>query len=187
MESSTSSGGFLSSPRAQRRLLIVSGIVFAVGLILFLSLDVLKGHSSLNAPISTTPAQHAAKQIKAPPKKEAYTVGRKFMETAVQRQNLDASYKLVAGDVRGGLTRKQWDTGNIPVIGYPASNTKTAGFLVDWSYTNQVMFTVDLVAKKGVNERPHLPFFLGLIKGKDGHWRVNYWQADWRPPLPTNQ
>jgi hypothetical protein len=189
MESSTptSSGGILSSPRAQRRLLLFSGTVFCVGLILFLSLVVLKGPSALHSPISNKPAQHAPPEIKAPPAKEAIKVGREFIETAVLRKHLAQSYKLVNGDVRGGLTKKQWLTGNIPVIGYPAGNTRTAAFLTDWSYTNQVMFTVDLVAKRGANVRPHLPFFLGLVRvGHKGHydWRVNYWQADWRPPLP---
>ena len=35
-------------------------------------------------------------------------------------RNLDAAYTIVHPDLKGTLTRKQWDTGNIPVISYPA-------------------------------------------------------------------
>ncbi len=192
MESTTSpgTGGILSSPRAQRRLIWISGGVFVVGLIVFISVFVLRGSSGYHSPISSKPAAAAPKQIKAPPDPAAYKVGRKFMETAVLRKNLDAAYPLVNNEIKGGLTKKQWETGNIPVIGYPADNTKTAGFTVLWSYKTQMMLVVDLVAKPGSDVRPHLPFFLGLVRagGKpNGRWLVNYWEADWAPPVPTNK
>jgi hypothetical protein len=190
MESTTSNAtGILSSPRAQRRLIFVSGGVFLVGLAVFLTVVVLPGHSALHSPISNKPATLAPKEIKAKPAKAAFQVARRFMETAVLRKNLDQAYSLVNADIKGGLTKQEWDKGNIPVIPYPAGNTKSAAFVVDWSYTNQLMLTVDLVAKRGVrNIRPHLAFFLGLTRahGDHGRWLVNYWQADWRPPLPTN-
>ena len=60
MESSsaTAHGGFLSSPRAQRRLLWIGGGVFLVGLIVFLSAVVFRGSSGIHSPISTQAAQH---------------------------------------------------------------------------------------------------------------------------------
>ena len=185
----SATGGILSSPRGQRRLLWASGGVFAVGLIVFLAAFVFRGSSGIHSPISSQPAQTAPKQIKAKPDPAAFKVGRKFIETAVLRKNLDAAYPLVNQDIKGGLTKKQWATGNIPVIGYPAENAKTAGFEVLWSYKTQLMLIVDLVAKKGVNVRPHLPFFLGLVRAgnkPNGRWLVNYWEADWTPPVPSS-
>lgn len=192
MESSSSpvNDGFLSSPRNQRRLLWISGGVFGVGLIVFLSVFVLRGSPGPSSPISTTPAQTAPKQVKAPPDPQAFKVARKFIETAVLRKHLDAAYPIVNQEIKGGLTKKQWETGNIPVIGYPAENSKTAAFEVLWSYKTQMMTVVDLVAKKGSHVRPHLPFFLGLVRAHNkpnGKWLVNYFEADWTPPVPSAQ
>jgi hypothetical protein len=192
MESSSSSvnDGFLSSPRNQRRLLWVSGGVLGVGLIVFLSVFVFKGSPGVQSPISTIPAQTVKKQIKAPPDPKAFKVARTFIETAVLRKNLDAAYPIVNQEIKGGLTKKQWETGNIPVIGYPAGNSKTASFEVLWSYKTQLMTIVDLVAKPGAHVRPHLPFFLGLVRAgnkPNGKWLVNYFEADWSPPVPSSQ
>ena len=192
MESSSSpvNDGFLSSPRNQRRLLWISGGVFGIGLIVFLSVFVFRGSPGVQSPISTIPAQTAKKQVKAPPDPHAFKVARKFIETAVLRKNLDAAYPIVNQEIKGGLTKKQWETGNIPVIGYPAGNTKTAAFEVLWSYKTQLMTIVDLVAKPGAHVRPHLPFFLGLVRQgnkPNGKWLVNYFEADWSPPVPSSQ
>jgi hypothetical protein len=192
MESPSSSvnDGFLSSPRNQRRLLWFSGGVFGIGLIVFLSVFVLRGSPGPSSPISTVPAQTAAKQVKAPPDPQAFKVARKFIETAVLRKNLDAAYPIVNPEIKGGLSKKQWETGNIPVIGYPAGNSKTAAFTVLWSYKTQLMTVVDLVAKRGSHVRPHLPFFLGLVRAHNkpnGKWLVNYFEADWTPPVPSSQ
>jgi hypothetical protein len=194
MESSPSSAhdGFLSSPRAQRRLIWISGAVFAAGLIAFIAGYLLRGTPGIQSPISNKPAYTNPKLVKAPPPKSAYRVARQFVETAPLRKNLDQAYALVGPSLRGNLTRKQWNTGNIPVIDYPAGNAKTSAFVVDWSYRTQVMFEIDLVAKKGSgsNIRPHLSFFVGLERkgGKpNGRWLVTTWMPDWHPPLPMHQ
>jgi hypothetical protein len=179
--------GFLDSPRARRRFYWLSGGVFLIGLIAFVSVFAFRNSSGIHAPISTVKAQSAPPAVKAPPDPTAYKVARAFIESAVLRKNLDASYSLVNPEIRGTLTRKQWRTGNIPVIGYPADNAKTAGFQVVYSYKTQMELIVDLVAKPGSQVRPHLSFYIGLVRkgGKPkGRWLVNYWQADYRPPIP---
>src|SRR5690349_10905580 len=105
MESSSSSprsaGGILSSPRAQRRMIIFSGAVLVVGFIVFLSAFLLRGTSGIHSPLSTLPAQTHVKLIKAPPSKEALQVARKFLETAVLRKNLDAAYDITGPALKG--------------------------------------------------------------------------------------
>lgn len=193
MESSSSSsrpdGGILSSPRAQRRLIVFSGGVLVIGFIAFLSAFLLKGTSGIHSPLSTLPAQTHAKLVKAPPSKEALQVARQFIETAPLRKNLAKAYDITGPALKGDMTRAQFAKGNIPVIDYPARNTRTAAFTVDWSYRTQIMLEVDLVAKKGSgsNIRPHLPFFLGLERVGDkpnGAWQVNTWIPVWHPPIP---
>jgi len=181
--------GFWGSPRAQRRLLIGSSIVFVAGVIAFVSAFLLRGTSNaFHAPISSTPAQLTKQEKTVPPDKAAFKVAREFMRTAVLRQDLSRAYSIVNVDLKGRMTRKQWDTGNIPVIGYPANNVDTTAFQVDFSYPTSMLLEVDLVAKPGSGVRPHLPFFLGLKRagGKpNGRWLVNYWEPHWRPPIPA--
>jgi hypothetical protein len=192
MESSSSSrtlGGILSSPRGQRRLIMFSGAVLVIGFIAFLSAFLLKGTPGIQSPLSTLPAYTHAKLVKAPPSKEALQVARQFVETAPLRKNLDQAYAITGPALKGTMTKKEFEKGNIPVVDYPARNAKTAAFTVDWSYETQIMLEVDLVAKKGSgsNIRPHLPFFLGLERKGDkpnGAWQVNTWIPVWHPPLP---
>ena len=99
------------------------------------------------------------------------------------------SRRVFVGGEERRLTKKQFEKGNIPVISYPAGNLKTAGFTVVSSYKTQMMLLVDLVARKGsgANIRPHLPFWVGLVRAHNkpnGHWLVNYWIPDWSPPVP---
>lgn len=191
MESSpsTAHGGFLSSPRAQRRLLWGSGAILLAGFIAFLSAYLLRGTSGIHSPLLNQPAQKAQIPVKAPPSKAALKIAREFVETAPLRKNLDEVYSMVGPALKGGLTRKQWDKGNIPVVDYPAGNAKTADLIVDHSWRTQMLLEVDLVAKKGSgsNIRPHLPFYLGLVRkgGKpNGRWLVNLWIPNWHPPVP---
>jgi hypothetical protein len=192
MESSTSQdrfGGLFNSPRAQRRLIWISGGFFAVALIVFISIFVLRGSPGPTSPISNKPAQTVKPQVKAPPDPAAFKVARTFLETAVLRKNLDAAYPLVNDEIKGGMTKKQWETGNIAVMPYPAENAKTTAFTVLWSYKTQMMAVVDLVARPGSNVRPHLPFYVGLVRAHNkpgGRWLVNYFEADWTPPIPSN-
>jgi hypothetical protein len=194
MDSSSSSprtvGGILNSPRAQRRLIIFSGGVLVIGFIAFLSAFLLRGTSGIHSPLSTLPAYTHAKLVKAPPSKEALQVARKFLETAVLRKNLSEAYDLVGPALKGNMSRARFVKGDIPVQPYPARNTKTAAFTVDWSYRTQIMLEVDLVAKKGSgsNIRPHFPYFLGLERKGDkpnGRWQVNTWISSWHPPVPN--
>ena len=137
--------------------------------------------------LSNKPAQlyHPEKTVKLSP--EETRLARQFIKTAVERRDLDAAYTIVHPDLKGTLTRKQWDTGNIPVVTYPARNADTAAFVVDYSFKTSALLEIDLVAKPGQDQRPELRFYIGLKRegGKpNGRWLVNYWQPHWKPPVP---
>jgi hypothetical protein len=180
--------GFFNSPRNQRRLLFVSAAVLAVGIAVFVALVLLRGTSNaFTDTISNKPAQLYHPEKRVPVSKGEISLARKFIETAVARQNLNAAYNLVHTDLKGRLTRSEWNSGNIPVIYYPARNAETTSFQTDYSYQTSALFEVDLVAKPGSDQRPHLLFYLGLKRAGDkatGRWLVSYWQPHWRPPVP---
>jgi hypothetical protein len=179
---------FLSSPRRQRRLFLLSAAVFVAGLAAFLALVVF--HNTSNAfpdRFSNQPAQLIRPDKKAPVTKDQIALARRFLKTAVTRTNLDSAYWIVGPDLRGALSRKEWDTGNIPVLWYHASNVDTVAFSVDYSYKTQALFEVNLHAVRGTEERPTMLFFIGLRRegGKpNGRWQVNYFEPNWRPPIP---
>ena len=179
---------FLNSPRRQLRFMILSAAVLIIGVAAFLAMVVFKGTpNAYTDTISNKPASlyHPDKTVKLSPAETA--LAREFIKTAVERQNLDAAYELVHADLKGNMTRKQWDTGNIPVVAYHARNADTAAFTVDYSFKTSALLEVDLVARRGQDQRPELRFFIGLKRAggtPNGRWLVNYWQPHWRPPVP---
>lgn len=175
-----------ASPRNQRRFLWASGGVFLAGIAAFVSLVLMRGTAnSFPDTISNQPAKLYHPEKAVPVTKEQISLARKFIETAVARTNLDAAYSIVHPDIRGTMTRAQWDTGNVPVITYEVQNAKTAAFTVDYSYPTSALLEVDLVAKPHTETRPHLLFYLGLKRATTrSPWLVSYWQPHWRPPVP---
>jgi hypothetical protein len=100
----------------------------------------------------------------------------KFVNTAVARRNLAASYGLTSPTYKQGFSLKQWKTGNIPVIPFedPIIAPKIQ---VDHSYKNDALIELALFSKTG-KERPQV-FYIQLHKYPRGayghHWLVTYW------------
>jgi hypothetical protein len=182
------SGALWGSPRRQRRFLWVSGVVLLAGIAAFLATIVFKGTgNAFPDKFSNQPAQLNHPDKPAPVSKDQIALARRFIETAVARKDLNSAYSFVHPDLRGGLSRKEWNRGAIPVLYYQADNAKTVGFKVDYSYRTQALFEVNLHAKPGTEKRPSLLFFIGLKRegGKPtGRWLVNYFEPNWRPPVP---
>jgi hypothetical protein len=181
-------GGMLNSPRKQRRFLIVSVVVFTAGVIAFVSTVLLRGTSNaFTDTISKQPAKIYHPDKTAPVTKEQISLMRTFIRTAVARKNLDFAYTIVDRDLKGDMTLKQWESGNIPVVQYEAENVDTAAFIPVYHYRTSALFNVDLIPAGHTQNRPHLLFFIGMKRAggsKTGKWLIDYWQPRWRPPVP---
>jgi hypothetical protein len=99
----------------------------------------------------------------------------RFVNTAVARKNLAASYGLAAPSYKAGMSLRQWKTGNIPVIPFedPIIAPKIQ---VDHSYKNDALIELALFSKTG-KERPQV-FYIQLHKyprGAHSRWLVTYW------------
>ena len=152
--------GFFNSPRKQRRFFILSAGVLAVGVGVVPRDGRVQRHANaFTDTLSNKPAQLYHPDKKVPLSQEQIGSPGGSSQTAVERRNLDAAYTIVHPDLKGTLTRKQWDTGNIPVVSYPARNADTAAFVVDYSFKTSALLEVDLVAKRGQDQRPHLLFY----------------------------
>jgi hypothetical protein len=140
-----------------------------------------------NNPVSQALApKPTAKPKTVPLPKGATAVARQFILTAVARKDLRAAWKIVSPNVRGGLTYKQWLTGDIPVVPYPIGSLQIARFKIDWSYARQVGLEVILIPKNSNKIKPQ-DFFILLKKvgtGTKQRWIVDSWVPHSAPLVP---
>jgi len=102
------------------------------------------------------------------------SVAKQFVESAVARDHPERAYEIVNADMRGGMTRKQWATGDIPVVPYPVARVI---WKVEYSNTDAVGLAVKLYPTKGAQLRPTV-FSMSLVPirvGDDNRWLVSSW------------
>ena len=109
----------------------------------------------------TPPEPPQTVQLTPAAQSAAVQTARDFVRTAVLRRHVERSWALTAQRLRQGLTRKQWATGNIPVIPYPAAALREARWRVDTSGRDRLALEVLLVPKPSASVRP-LTFELEL-------------------------
>jgi hypothetical protein len=171
------------SVRAHRRISLLAGLVFVAGVVAFTVAYLGDTGTSQEAPLTQEPAQVYTPRKQVPLDKEARRVAGRFILTAVARQNLAESYELAHPELRQGLTKREWLSGNIPVVYYPAKAIETATFKIDESYPGEAILEVALLPKESSKVKPQI-FFIGLKKaGK--LWQVSYWVPRAAPAVPT--
>jgi len=166
----------MAAPRTRRRVAwaLAGGAVCAAVALLFVF------GPDKDAPeerISNVPAEEPVREVKAPLPQEARAVAVRFIQTAVARENLEEAWTLVGPNLRGGLTKKEWLTGNNPVVPYPIDKLEVAPYKVDESYETSALIEVALLPRKGSGVRSQV-FFLGLKKvgsGSRNRWVVDNW------------
>ena len=171
------------SARAQRQVSLLSGLVFTAGVVAFTVAYFGDTGRSQETPLSKTPAQVFTPRKQVPLDREARRVAGRFILTAVARENLGESYELAHPELRQGLTRREWLTGDIPVVYYPAKAIETATFKVDESYPDEAILEVALLPKESAKIKPQI-FFIGLKKA-GSRWRVSYWVPRAAPAVPS--
>jgi len=116
--------------------------------------------------VSFRPSQH-----------DVATVVSGFVQDAVLRRHVEKSFDLVAPQLRQGLSRAQWATGEIPVVPYPANDLASARWRLQYSYANRVGLVVGMFPKPRA-KTPYEVFSIELIAYRSqGHrrWLVDSW------------
>jgi hypothetical protein len=139
----------------------------------------------------STPVQRPVVEKKVVLSPEARRVAGRFILTAVARRNLAESYELVGPQLKAGLTRSQWQTGNIPIVPFPVNLLKISPMKVDFSYKDHALLEVALLPQagskvNGVKVKPQL-FYLELRaygEGKGRRWLVTDWVPRGAPHIP---
>lgn len=98
----------------------------------------------------------------------------RFILSAVVRRNLADSYAITGPALRQGLTLKQWQTGNIPVVPYPTPELKPVHMSVTLSTKNEASIRVFLDPKVTTADVKPQIFIMQLQKSQ-GSWLVTAW------------
>lgn len=165
-----------AAPRMRRRLVWTS-FVLSVGAAAVLVLVLGPDTDAPPQRVSSVPAQAPERQTSAPLPNEARRVAVRFIQTAVARENLEEAWELVGPNLRGGLSRARWITGNNPVVPFPIDKLDVAPYKVDASYTTSALLEVALLPRKDAGVRAQV-FFLELKlvdRGARKRWVVDNW------------
>jgi hypothetical protein len=177
-----STKGRSSARRAEFRshlALVAAAVIAAVGVIVFFQT---RADDHLVAPTHASAAQLA--QPDSEPSDvlgkeggvlvpEARKVASKFIMSALRRENLDVSWAIATDEMRGGVTRKQWLGGTMPIPPFPVRSLSSTTFRVVASHPDRVSLQVLVLPKVGNDDFEPLRYDMTLVK-KDGQWRVSY-------------
>jgi hypothetical protein len=93
-----------------------------------------------------------------------------FVNHAVKRHDVSASYDVTAPELRAGMTRKEWAKGDIPAYPYPARGT-SHGWTILYVTRDEVAVNLILRPKPGVKIRGIL--FNVYLRPVHGKWLVD--------------
>jgi len=171
-------GKRLSSPRFRRRvfwlavLCLLAGAV--AGAVMLLPSSEPKHEVFTKAPPKVYKAPQLVK-LGHHGREEVVSAASSFIQTAVRRRHVDASWVMTDPSLRVGFTRRRWATGNIPVVPYPAAGIRQ--LQIDWSYRDDVALDIVLAPVRG-SGLPPKSFMIELKRsGGEAHhrWRVASW------------
>jgi hypothetical protein len=179
----------LSSPRRRRRLIGLASA--AASIILLLAVAWPGGNRARRSQPSDT---HRAPAVLAyrnpatqPPSRNARAAARSvvtiFIQTAVLRQHVDRSWKLVTASFREGVSRAEWQQGAIPVVPYPRSALALVKWKPIYSYRNRLGYQVLFWPRANSSVRPAT--FDVEVQRHGQRWLVAYW-APAEPPRPLS-
>jgi hypothetical protein len=102
----------------------------------------------------------------------AYRVGVLFVRTAVLRHNEICSYELVTRELKQGLTREEWATGNIPIQAFPTREPQALRMEHATSIERaRERTSVVLLEATDLGQA----FFELVVVERKGRWLVGYW------------
>jgi len=99
-----------------------------------------------------------------------------FIQTAVPRKNLGAAYDVVGPDIREGMTKAQFLSGNIAVVPLFQPILK-ATFKTVYSHPKDALIQVGLIVgqPKKIQVQLYNATLMLVGKGTSAHWAVDSW------------
>lgn len=113
---------------------------------------------------------------------------RKFIMLAVARENVGATWNIVAPGMKRGYTYAMWKSAkSLPIVPYPVRSVDDASYDLREADSQGILVDVGVTSK--ANEQKPATFEIGLVparKGDASRWLVNYWMPRWQPLVPKN-
>jgi hypothetical protein len=168
----------LSSPRNRRRICWTAGWLAVVGGVAF-GLTRLPAGSApperfeAASPQAVQPAVEAAPQPVRLGRRERAEIAEllaRFVPAAVERRDPAAAYDLVTGELKTGLTRADWATGNIPVYPFRTKLERFDTWKLNYSFPKEVSLDVLLPAE---NRKDGAIAFTAVLQRSRGRWLVD--------------
>jgi hypothetical protein len=173
----------LSSPRRRRRLarvgLVLAALAAGAGIVIWDpgGVDPPKGAApERTAPTLARPSAEPYEPlpVTAQAKREIGATVDRFVATAVVREDLGTAWELASPEMREGISRSEWERGDLPVLPYPAR----AIAAVDWElgYVDRDAVIVDVMIQptRGSGERVQV-YSVQLSRDGDERWLVDSW------------
>ena len=173
----------LSSPRRRRRLFRISGVVVAVGCAI--AIGFLYPNTGRKEAGFSPGKPQVVKEV--PIAEGARVTAAKFILSAVARRNLGESWALSTANVRSGLTRKQWLTGEIPVVPLGVPIDKAAITKIIYSHARDAELNIVVLPKankQGVKATLYVIDLKKVGQGNSARWLVDYAQPQATPGIP---
>src|SRR5262249_3858961 len=157
-------------------LLALGGVVAFVGLYYSNTGHKEPEHFS-SAPVQRVAAPPRSAVLSSIDREIVRQVAAQFIDTAVLRRHIDDSWAITTKNLRQGLTRKEWDSGSIPVTPYPAESVQTINYQLDWSGEDLVYLKIAILPK-ATSKSLGQAFDIGLTRtgrATEHRWLVDYW------------
>ncbi len=166
----------LSSPRLRRRLLwagtgLAGLAAVAVASVLWPRAEPEPLPADAAGPVLEISAEDPPEvRLTAAARARVLSVAQRFVTTAVVRDGVGESWELTHADLRQGMTRQEWSSGDIPVVPYPVD---TARWRLGYSQEGVVGLEVYLLPAAGSTTRPMI--FDMELKADEERWLVSNW------------
>jgi hypothetical protein len=177
----------LTSRRFNKWLPWAAGVLLAAGVIVFtvtyFGNTASPAKETFGSADATKP--QVVKQVPIAP--AARVSAGEFILSAVGRRDLGKSWALATDNVRSGLTRKQWMTGEIPVVPLGVPIDKAAITKIIYSHAKDAEINVVVLPKANKQGVKATLFVLDLKKvgqGANVRWLVDYAQPQATPGIP---
>jgi hypothetical protein len=116
------------------------------------------------------PGSASAARISSADRQEINRTVDAFVNSAVKRRDVEASWNVVTPSFRYGVSRAAWAKGNLPVYPYPARGTTFHSWTVDSASPTVVDFELMVASRLSKTDSIQ---FQGEVKKIHGRWLIN--------------
>jgi hypothetical protein len=178
--------GFLASPRRRRRLVRVGLLAVALATVAGIAIWEPGG---VDPPKTAAPVERTPPTLTRP-RSEPYTPLRltaaerrridatvdRFVDTAVVRDDLGTAWELASPEMREGISRGDWERGELPVLPYPAKAIAAVDWELGYVDGDAVVVDVMIQPRRASGERVQVySVQLSRAGGGDERWLVDSW------------